>query len=71
MQSVENLNFKLHTDGSALYNPGPAASGWSIRDHSGKWNAGFATRIGVTSALGAELRGGARDGLITARDLNI
>ncbi|GLT80314.1 hypothetical protein SLA2020_517600 [Shorea laevis] len=70
MQSVENLNFKLNTDGSALYSPGPAACGGLIRDHSGKWKAGFAKRIGIPSALGAELWG-ARDGLIFARDLNI
>ncbi|GLT31839.1 hypothetical protein SLA2020_065470 [Shorea laevis] len=45
--------FKLNTDGSALKNPGPVACGGLIRDSLGKWVAGFARNVGITSVLGA------------------
>ncbi|GLU12196.1 hypothetical protein SLE2022_288960 [Rubroshorea leprosula] len=61
---------KLSMNGSALHNPGPAACDGVSHDHFGRWIAGFARNIGITSVLGAEfLR--IRDGLIMARNQNI
>ncbi|GLT97445.1 hypothetical protein SLE2022_150100 [Rubroshorea leprosula] len=67
---LEKQRAEVENNLRELLQQDPAASGGSIRDHSGKWNAGFAKRIGVTSALGQNF-GALAMVLIIARDLNI
>ncbi|WCJ38142.1 Polynucleotidyl transferase ribonuclease H-like superfamily protein [Euphorbia peplus] len=47
--------FKLNTDGCSKGNPGPARAGGVIRDHEGRWIAGFSFNIGICTAIQAEM----------------
>ena len=54
--------FKLNTDGASRGNPGKSGAGGLIRNHEGRWVAGFCHNIGTTNSLEAELIA-IRDGL--------
>ncbi|PSS34373.1 Ribonuclease H protein [Actinidia chinensis var. chinensis] len=54
--------FKLNTDGASKGNPGKAGAGGLIRNHEGRWVAGFCHNIGTTNSLEAEVTA-IRDGL--------
>ena len=54
--------FKLNTDGASKGNPGKSGAGGLIRNHEGRWVAGFCHNIGTTNSLEAELSA-IRDGL--------
>ena len=46
---------KLNIDGAFKGNPGLAGCGGVVRNEDGRWIAGFARRIGVTTSFVAEL----------------
>ncbi|GFY81999.1 hypothetical protein Acr_02g0002390 [Actinidia rufa] len=47
--------FKLNIDGASKGNPGKAGAGGLIRNHEGRWVAGFCHNIGTTNSLEAEV----------------
>ncbi|GFY81989.1 hypothetical protein Acr_02g0002290 [Actinidia rufa] len=51
-----------NTDGASKGNPGQAGAGGLIRNHEGRWVAGFCHNIGTTNSLEAEVTA-IRDGL--------
>lgn len=47
---------KLNTDGSSHGNPGMAGAGGLLRDHLGRFIAGFSANIGISTGVTAECR---------------